>query len=139
MNGSACGEAPKGGRSGSCARPWVMVVPRSAPRLQAKKEDKLEDLSEQEQERLLSLENELLGLDKYMGGDSEYLTVVTYSDDYVGAIALFQAKLSPDHRVTTLDRIAMISDVPRKICDILQDEIKPNRYVVTNQAQGQVF
>ncbi|KAI8681754.1 hypothetical protein NCS55_00428400 [Fusarium keratoplasticum] len=96
----------------------------------AKKEDKLEDLSEQEQERLLSLENELFRLDKYMGGDSEYLTVVTYSDDYVGAIALFQAKLSPDHKITTLDRIAMISDVPRKICDILQGEIKPNRYVV---------
>ncbi|KAM6535515.1 hypothetical protein FALCPG4_005072 [Fusarium falciforme] len=95
-----------------------------------KKEDKLEDLSEQEQERLLSLENELLGLDKYMGGDSEYLTVVTYSDDFVGAIALFQAKLSPDHKITTLDRIAMISDVPRKIRDILQDEIKPNCYVV---------
>ncbi|KAI8722405.1 hypothetical protein NCS52_00384200 [Fusarium sp. LHS14.1] len=94
------------------------------------KKDKREDLSEKEKERLLSLENELLGLDKYMGGDSEYLTVVTYSDDYVGTIALFQAKLSSDHKITTLDRIAMISDVPRKICDILQDEIKPNRYVV---------
>ncbi|WAO86962.1 Hypothetical protein NCS54_00425400 [Fusarium falciforme] len=103
---------------------------KECPTTPGKKEDKLEDLSEQEQERLLSLENELLGLDKYMGGDSEYLTVVTYSDDYVGAIALFQAKLSPDHKITTLDRIAMISDVPRKICDILQDEIKPNRYVV---------
>ncbi|KAI8675309.1 hypothetical protein NCS57_00431800 [Fusarium keratoplasticum] len=103
---------------------------KERPTTPGKKEDKLEDLSEHEQERLLSLENELLGLDKYMGGDSEYLTVVTYSDDYVGAIALFQAKLSPDHKITTLDRIAMISDVPRKICDILQDEIKPNRYVV---------
>ncbi|KAM6523978.1 hypothetical protein FSOLCH5_004585 [Fusarium solani] len=103
---------------------------KERPTTPGKKDDKLEDLSEQEQERLLSLENELLGLDKYMGGDSEYLTVVTYSDDYVGAIALFQAKLSPDHKITTLDRIAMISDVPRKICEILQDEIKPNRYVV---------
>ncbi|UPK91086.1 hypothetical protein LCI18_002021 [Fusarium solani-melongenae] len=100
------------------------------PMTPRKKEDKPEDLSEHEQDRLLSLENELLGLDKYMGGDSEYLTVVTYSDDYVGAIALFQAKLSSDHKITTLDRIAMISDVPRKICEILQDEIKPNRYVV---------
>ncbi|RSM19194.1 hypothetical protein CDV31_001870 [Fusarium ambrosium] len=95
-----------------------------------KKDDKSKELTEKEKERLLALENELLGLDKYMGGDSEYLTVVTYSDDYVGAIALFQAKLSPDHKIITLDRIAMISDVPRKICDILQDEIKPNRYVV---------
>ncbi|KAI8683180.1 hypothetical protein LRP88_04846 [Fusarium phalaenopsidis] len=103
---------------------------KERPTTPGKKEDKLEELSEEEQERLLSLENELLELDKYMGGDSEYLTVVTYSDDYVSAIALFQAKLSPDHKITTLDRIAMISDVPRKICDILQDEIKPNRYVV---------
>ncbi|KAJ4313474.1 hypothetical protein N0V84_009399 [Fusarium piperis] len=103
---------------------------KERPTTSSEKEDKSGELSEQEQERLLSLENELLGLNKYMGGDSEYLTAVTYSDDYVGAIALFQVKLSPDHKMTTLDRIAMISDVPRNICDILQDEIKPNRYVV---------
>ncbi|KAM0424829.1 hypothetical protein ACHAPT_009885 [Fusarium lateritium] len=95
-----------------------------------KSDEKSQELSEKDQEQLVSLENELLGLDKYMGGDSEYLTVVTYSDDYVGAIALFQAKLSPDHKITSLDRVAMISDVPRMICDILQEEISPNRYVV---------
>lgn len=53
---------------------------KERPTAPGRKEGKLEDLSEQEQERLLSLENELLGLDKYMGGDSQYLTAVTYSD-----------------------------------------------------------
>ncbi|KAJ4259743.1 hypothetical protein NW762_007674 [Fusarium torreyae] len=79
---------------------------------------------------LQALENELLGLDKYMGGDSEYLTVITYSDDFVGAIFLFKAELSDQHQINQLNRVATIADVPRKICSILREEVKPNRYVV---------
>ncbi|KAF4968345.1 hypothetical protein FSARC_4291 [Fusarium sarcochroum] len=81
-------------------------------------------------DRLQTLENELLGLDKYMGGDSEYLTVITYSDGFVGAISLFKAELPDEHQITQLNRVAMIPDVPREICSILREEIKPNRYVV---------
>ncbi|KAH7129803.1 hypothetical protein B0J13DRAFT_563374, partial [Dactylonectria estremocensis] len=87
-----------------------------------------DQLSAQELDQLQSLENELLGLDKYRGGESEYLTVITHSDDYVGAISLFKAEFSDQHEIIQLDRVAMISEVPRKICSILREEIKPNRY-----------
>ncbi|KAF4465044.1 peptidase family M28 [Fusarium albosuccineum] len=89
----------------------------------------LEEL-EVDNEMAQSMENEILGLDKYRGGDSEYLTVVTYSDDFIGAISLFKADLSDKRKVMQLGRVAMIPGVPRKICSILRDEIKPNRYVV---------
>ncbi|KAJ3533045.1 hypothetical protein NM208_g8160 [Fusarium decemcellulare] len=88
------------------------------------------NLSGLDNEMAQSMENEILGLDKYRGGDSEYLTVVTYSDDFIGAISLFRADLSDKRKVMQLGRVAMIPGVPRKICSILRDEIKPNRYVV---------
>lgn len=79
---------------------------------------------------LQGYENELIGLDKYKGGESEYLTAITYTKHWSGAISLFKAtfeKTACNPYVKRLDLVAYIEGIPRQICRILQ-EIKPNRY-----------
>ncbi|KAK3387581.1 hypothetical protein B0H63DRAFT_559071 [Podospora didyma] len=61
-------------------------------------------------ETLHRIENELMSLDKYQLGESEYITVITYSSDInSGAVALFKAYFSsgPDRVVTRLDLQAL--------------------------------
>ncbi|KFY65365.1 hypothetical protein V496_02642 [Pseudogymnoascus sp. VKM F-4515 (FW-2607)] len=85
-------------------------------------------LSSQDNDRLQSLENEILGLDKYTGGDSEYLTVITHSDDPIGSISLFKTRASDTRQIIQLDRVAMILEVPREICRILRTQDGLTKY-----------
>ncbi|KAH8900607.1 hypothetical protein GQ53DRAFT_740608 [Thozetella sp. PMI_491] len=79
-------------------------------------------------DQLQALENELLGLDKFKGGDSEYITVITHSDEYAGSVSLFQATFSDGHELIKLDRVAMMTDVPKQICRMLRQEAGPSKY-----------
>ena len=89
-------------------------------------------------DKLHLFENEVMGLDKYKGGESEYLTVITFSDVYSGAISLFKALIGDDGLATKLDLVAYFQDVPREICRILSRQIKPNRYELNQNAGGLV-
>jgi len=92
-------------------------------------------LTSEQVDKLQEFENELISLDKYKGGHSEYLTVVTHSDEFTGAVALFKASFGGDSLITRLDLAAYIRDVPREICRILRDDVKPNRYELGRKGQ----
>jgi hypothetical protein len=92
------------------------------------KSEQNQPLTSEQVDKLQEFENELISLDKYKGGHSEYLTVITHSDEFTGAVALFKASFGGDSLITRLDLAAYIRDVPRKICRILCDDVQPNRY-----------
>jgi hypothetical protein len=102
-------------------------------------------------ERLHQIENELMSSVKYQFGESEYITVITYSEDVdSGAVALFKAASfakgsSTDRVVTRLDLEARFQDMPKEICRILAKEGNPNRFelkragkTLTCRARGNV-
>jgi hypothetical protein len=99
------------------------------------KSEQNQPLTSEQADKLLEFENELISLDKYKGGHSEYLTVITHSDAFTGAVALFQASFGGDFLTTRLDLVAYIRDVPREICRILRDDVKPNRYELSRKGQ----
>ncbi|KAE8387681.1 hypothetical protein BDV23DRAFT_186093 [Aspergillus alliaceus] len=75
-------------------------------------------------------ESELLSLDKYKGGHSEYLTVVTHSEEFTGTVALFRASFEDSSLITGLELVAYIKEIPRQICRVLRQGIKMNRYEI---------
>jgi hypothetical protein len=78
-------------------------------------------------------DNELIGIHKYQGGKSPYLTVITHGDVFSGAISLFRASLGEDGLATKLDRVSYFRDIPSPICRILARQVKPNRYELNHR------
>jgi hypothetical protein len=80
-------------------------------------------------ETLNRAEHELMSLGKYQDSESEFMTVITYSNDVnSGAVALFKATFGDNQTVTRLDLEAYFKDMPKEICRILSQSVKPNRY-----------
>jgi hypothetical protein len=100
------------------------------------KSEQNQPLTSEQVDKLQEVENELISLDKYKGGHSEYLTVITHSDAFTGAVALFKASFRGDSLITRLDLATYIRDVPREICRILRDDVKPNRYDSAAEAKS---
>jgi len=74
----------------------------------------------------ITLENKILGLQEYTGGDGEHITVITHTENSSGSFSLFEATF-PDSNSGTgeiirLDRVAMMLDVPAEICKTLLKE-----------------
>ncbi|KAK3339670.1 hypothetical protein B0T25DRAFT_560371 [Lasiosphaeria hispida] len=90
-----------------------------------KSESESEDM-----EKLHQVENELMSSVKYQFGESEYITVITYSEDVdSGAVALFKAaSFGKNSNITRLDLEARFQDMPKEICRILAKEGNPNRF-----------
>ncbi|KAK4038458.1 hypothetical protein C8A01DRAFT_37583 [Parachaetomium inaequale] len=88
------------------------------------------DSEDSKMERLHKIENELMSSVKYQFGESEYITVITYSNDVdSGAVALFKASsFGKNSTVTRLDLEARFQDMPKEICRILVKEGNPNRF-----------
>jgi hypothetical protein len=88
------------------------------------------DSEDAKMERLHKIENELMSSVKYQFGESEYITVITYSNDVdSGAVALFRASsFGKNSTVTRLDLEARFQDMPKEICRILVKEGNPNRF-----------
>ncbi|KAK4212665.1 hypothetical protein QBC37DRAFT_424576 [Rhypophila decipiens] len=95
--------------------------------------------AEDVQHRLLhQIDHELMSSLKYQFGESQYITVITFSEasrgDRVdsGAIALFRASSFVPGRngvqATKLDLEARFHDVPGAICRMLATEGDPNRF-----------
>ncbi|KAK4113426.1 hypothetical protein N656DRAFT_797300 [Canariomyces notabilis] len=79
-------------------------------------------------EKLHELENELMSSVKYQCGQSEYMTVITYSDDVKsGAVALLKAEFGSGRAVTGLRLEARFKDMPREVCRMLARDGNPNR------------
>ncbi|KAK3349710.1 hypothetical protein B0T25DRAFT_548765 [Lasiosphaeria hispida] len=79
--------------------------------------------------RLHEVEDELMSSVKYQLGESDYVTVITYSKAVrSGAITLFRASFDQGCAVARLDLVARFKDIPKKICQILRNQGNPNRY-----------
>ncbi|KAK5657323.1 hypothetical protein OQA88_3387 [Cercophora sp. LCS_1] len=80
-------------------------------------------------EKLHSIEDELMSIEKYQHGASEYMTVITYNDAmHSGTVTLLEALFDEHHTLATLNLVARVKDMPKKICQILCKEGKPSRY-----------
>ncbi|KAK1755498.1 hypothetical protein QBC47DRAFT_380530 [Echria macrotheca] len=81
-------------------------------------------------ERLHQVENELISSVKYQLGESEYITVITFSEEAAsGAVALFKAaSFGENSTINRLDLEARFQDMPKEICRILAREGNPNRF-----------
>ncbi|KAM7185979.1 hypothetical protein V8F20_011570 [Naviculisporaceae sp. PSN 640] len=102
---------------------------------------------EREHRLLHELEHELMSTVKYQFGESQYITVITYSDgssggDRVdsGAIALFKASaFSPrtgGAQAIKVDLEARFQDIPGPICRILAREGNPNRFEIKRNGRS---
>ena len=67
---------------------------------------------------------------KYQLGESEYITVITFSEEAAsGAVALFKAaSFGENSTINRLDLEARFQDMPKEICRILAKEGNPNRF-----------
>jgi hypothetical protein len=84
--------------------------------------DSFENLVNNEVNNPQPYENELISLDKYKGGKSEYITVITYTNTMSGAISLFKTRFketSSTQMIERLDLVAHMQDVPREIYRVL--------------------
>jgi hypothetical protein len=86
------------------------------------------DSREPRVEILRDLDDKIFETAKYRNGTSEYLTVLTYTEELLGAISLFEAVLDDKmHVATRLDLIATMPDVPQNILRQLRQQVTPNR------------
>jgi hypothetical protein len=79
-------------------------------------------------EVLRNLDDEIFGTAKYRNGTSEYLTVLTYTEEELGAISLFKAVFEDEmHVAARLDFVANLPEVPQNILRQLRRQVTPNR------------
>ncbi|KAJ6057031.1 hypothetical protein N7460_000305 [Penicillium canescens] len=86
-------------------------------------------------EDLTDLDMELFGTTKYWGGDSNYLTVITYDEEDNGAISLYQV-MRKNNLASRVDLIAYMDEVPQRVLRMTKKRVSPNRIDILYTSSG---